>query len=359
MKKASASILALALAAFATASAAAEGFSYGVAGLRRNWFAVPTGLDMYAAYEEQWLGDGLATELWAKAGGGYEARNLFRDKVTGDPLSPSDAADTNAYTWANFQWELGVIQGIVQGGYKADLLEAFAFYRGRFDKTVDGAGTTPAFGDWDELFYTGFIGGLSWNGLFASSHGLKSGVYAEASFEVGPGALNAYADYWRASAKAIGALPLFGDGEDMAGFQGYLAEFVSADYADGDAVPAFVNQSFGGRDLRDSLGTCVRGYAGTAYDAKLKAVNNLEFRLLMPSFAKESLYPVAYAFFDAGYYAGYAGSSAHADDSGYLASVGGGIALDILRIAQLGVAVGQPLLEKSSFWWDIKLFLHF
>jgi hypothetical protein len=79
----------------------------------------------------------------------------------------------------------------------------------------------------------------------------------------------------------------------------------------------------------------------------------------MPAFAQRLVYPVAYTFFDAGYYADYAGTTSHAGDSGYLASVGGGIAFDFMRLAQVGVAIAQPLVERSSFWWDLKLFLHY
>jgi hypothetical protein len=363
MKRALAVALAVVQVTLCLAAGAADDFSVGVAGLRRKWYAVPTGLDLKATYKGLTLVEGLDTILFAKAGGGYEDRLLFRDPSTGEPYA--DRNDTSqetqfGYVWADFQWELAFIQGILPKEGGGNLLEAFAYYRGRFDTMLEGAGTTPAFPDWDGLFYTGFMGGLSWNGLGQDRHGVKSGIYAEASAEWGPGFLNAdLADFWRISAEVSGALPLFDLPGERNVLSAYLADFVAADYADGTAIPAYVNQSFGGRDLRDSLGTCVRGYAFTAYDTKLKAVNNLELRLNGPAFGSDRLYPVAYAFLDSGYYQGYSGAIAAADDSGCLASVGGGFALNILDIAQLGIAVAWPLAEKTSFWWSAKLFLHF
>ena len=357
--------VALALAAL-VAPAFAGDFSIAPTGIRTRWWVVPTGVDLEAKYRLPSLLEGKASYLDLRAGGGWEDRSLFRDPITGEPLpnADPDGADTavlDDYTWLNFQWDLAFYQGLVPGGYKADLLEAFVMYRGRFDKTLAKAGETPAFDDWDELFYTGFMGGLCWNGLFKDRHGLREGLYAEGTFELAPGALNAsLADFRRASAKAAYALPLFGEKDEMGGFQGYLIDFAAVDYAQGEAVPAYVNQSFGGRILRDSLGDCVRGYISRSYDAGLKAVNNLELRVNGPAFLKDSLYPIAFAFVDAGYYGGYAGApAAYADDSGFLASAGGGIALSVLDLAQVSFVVAQPFAEKDSFWWAIKLFLHF
>ena len=205
------------------------------------------------------------------------------------------------------------------------------------------------------------MGGLRWNGQFEDAHGLLDGLYAEAALELAPGALNAdLASFWRASAKASYALPLFGEKDDMSGFQGYLVDFASVDYADGEAVPAFVNHSFGGLKLRNTLGDCVRGYLARSYDSRLKAVNNLEFRVNGPAFLKDKLYPLAFAFVDAGYYSGFAGApAADANSSGFLASAGAGLGLSVLDLVQICAVVAQPFVEKDSFWWAIKLFLHF
>jgi hypothetical protein len=367
-------VAALFAASFGTLALGAQdkGLSFGVDGLRIKWFAVPTGLDLTAAFKGLDLAQGPKTILFAKAGGGYEDNKIFRDDATGEPLplyslqggamkrTPQVVKD-----WVNFQWELALIQGIIPAvdpaTKKDNLLEAFAYYRGRFDKVLSDK-TASVFPDRYDLVYTGFMGGLSLNALAVDGHGLKSGIYAEASLEGAPGALNPdKADYLRANAKLSCALPLF----DMAGeknlFSVYLADFASVDYAFGETIPLFVDQSFGGRDLRKSLGNCVRGLPETAFDSRLKAVNNLELRVNGPAFLAPTIMPIAYAFLDAGYYSGYSRAAAAAEDSGFLVSVGGGLALNLLDIAQVGVAVSpfQPVAEKSSFWFDIKLFLHF
>ncbi len=362
MKRIALTTLALALI---LSAAAAGDFSFAPTGIRTRWAAVPTGLDLELKYGLPPILDGTATYLDAKLGGGWEDRSLFRDKATGAPLPLVDAggADMKAYTytWVDFQWDLAFFQGLVPGGFEADLLEAFLVYRGRFERTLEGVGTTPAFPDWDRLFYTGFMGGLRWNGQFEDAHGLLDGLYAEAALELAPGALNAeLASFWRASAQASFAAPVFGAKDEMSGFQGYLVDFASVDYAGGEAIPAYVNQSFGGLDLRNSLGDCVRGYISRSYDSQLKAVNNLEFRVNGPAFLGDKLYPIAFAFVDAGYYRGFSGAqSAPARESGILASAGAGLGLSVLDLIQLSAVVAQPLTEKDSFWWAIKLFLHF
>jgi len=354
----------LALGLFLSTAAAGD-FSFAPTGIRTRWAAVPTGLDLELGYVLPPILDGEATYLDAKLGGGWEDRSLFRDKVSGAPLPLVDSGgkDTKAfdYTWVDFQWDIALFQGLVPGGFKADLLEAFLAYRGRFENTLEGAGTTPAFGDWDRLFYTGFMAGLRWNGQFEDAHGLLDGLYAEAALELAPGALNAdLASFWRASAKASYALPLFGVEAQMSGFQGYLVDFASIDYAGGEAIPAYVNQSFGGLDLRNTLGDCVRGYLARSYDSQFKAVNNLEFRVNGPAFLKDKLYPIAFAFVDAGYYRGFSGApSSYAQESGILASAGAGLGLSVLDLVQLSAVVAQPFTEKDSFWWAIRLFLHF
>lgn len=367
-------VAAIALATLCALGASADDFWWNPYGIRTKWWVVPTGVDLTATYSLPPISEGLKTLIFAKAGGGWEDRALFRDPDSGEPLAVSTLGENvPAYTWINFQWDIALTQGLVPGGFKApggyaaDLLEAFVFYRGRFDKTMSydggtlaGDGTVLAFADWDQELYTGFMAGLSWNGLEKDAHGAQSGLYAEAAFEYAPSALNAeLADFWRASAKTIGALPVFGEKDDTAGFQGYLTDFASVDWAEGDKIPVYVNQSFGGRILRDSLGTCVRGYPLTAYDTKFKAVNNLEFRVNMPSFVKKLFYPIAFAFVDAGYFADYDGATAAASWNGCLASAGAGLAISAFDLAQVSVVVAQPFAQTSDFWWAIKLFLHF
>jgi len=357
MRRSLALALALAQSLFCLAAATADGVDFGLAGVRRKWYVVPTGIDVAASYRLPPLFDGRDTLLCAKAGGGYEDRRLFRDPASREPLDPE--ADEIEYIWADFQWDLAFVQGLAPKASGGNLLEAFAYYRGRFDRILEGADRTPGFEDWDGLFYTGVMAGLSWNALDHDGHGVRSGLYAEASFEWGPGFLNELADFWRADAKLSTALPLFDLPGERNVLSGYLADFIQADYADGSRIPAYVNQTFGGRELRDSLGASVRGYAQSSYDTKLKLVHNLELRVNGPAVWSAKLYPVAYFFLDSGYYAGYSGASDASDDSGFLASVGCGLAGNFLDIAQVGLAIARPLLEKSSLWWDLRLFLHF
>ena len=152
MKRAALTALALA----ALVSAAAADLSFAPTGIRTRWWVAPTGADFDMKLGLPSLVEGEATYLDAKLGGGWEDRSLFRDPISGAPLpnAAPEGGDSEAfdYTWLNFQWDIGLFQGLVPGGFEADLLEAFLLYRGRFEKTLEGAGTTPAFADWDRLF---------------------------------------------------------------------------------------------------------------------------------------------------------------------------------------------------------------
>ncbi|MBL8965987.1 MAG: hypothetical protein JNG85_03195, partial [Spirochaetaceae bacterium] len=224
---------------------------------------------------------------------------------------------------------------------------------------------------------TSIILGAAYDSTESDSRRVKNGVKAEASGEWGPGALNAGfgpTDFHRFTLKAAAYQPLFSVGQagnpELNLFSAYLAGFASFDYAGGDAIPLYVRQSFGGRDLRDSLGDCVRGYPSRSYDAALKTVANGEVRLVGPAlFNTPWLVPIVYGFCDAGYYAGFPESSAKAEASGTILSAGGGFALDVLDFAYIGVSLGSKFPgsdalyavygETDAFFFSVEFLLHF
>ncbi|MCX7024069.1 MAG: hypothetical protein NT080_05545 [Spirochaetes bacterium] len=338
-------------------------WSFGLAGLRVWKGFVPSGLDLEAGWYGFELLEGTNTVLYSRIGGGYQNKALTRDPLSGDPILYEDA---EFFDSPNFQWELGIAQGLVGRDDGSNLVEAFLYYRGRCDIYLNDL-PTDVFADAGGIFGTSFLAGIGYDSTGKDAHGLISGLLAEGSFEYGPGALNAeLSDFWRANAKAAGFLPLFdldpGAARNL--LNAYLAGFASADRAGGNSVPMYVNQSFGGRDLRDSLGDCVRGYRWTSYDAEIKVVGNLEARFVGPALGLPAILPVLYGFFDAGWYSGFADADASVDDSGSLASAGGGAAIDLLGVAQVGAWASYRLVEDDyepgkRFNWGMELFLHF
>lgn len=359
--------LAIALGAILVAAPAfSEELALGFAGLRFLDGYIPSGLDLDLTYTGLELSDAADTKLYLKAGGGYENASLLRDPVTGDPWTAT--ADGNAYNTPNFQWEMAFIQGFSRRADGANLFEAFFFYRGRFDTYPNEALSDAVFSDIEGLFGTSLMGGVSYDSRVQSRHRSREGVYAEATAEWGPGFLNRKTDFWRISGQVRGFLPVFDlptEGGNL--FNIYLAGFAGVDYADGASVPIYVNQSFGGRSLRDSLGNTVRGYGWNKYDTSLKTVVNAEVRLVGPAIVIDSIVPYLFGFADAGYYAGFADSANHRDASGFLASTGGGFALDLAGFAQASLIAGVRLVDDEigylydpeNFFWGIKFFLHF
>lgn len=367
--------IAIALAALILVGGAwADDLRFGFEGARFFNGVIPGGLDLSLTYYGLSLSDEADTKLFLKGGGGYENASLLRDPLTGDPWLST--VKGNEYYMANFQWELAFIQGFSRRADGVNLLEAFLFYRGRYDRYLNEL-STAIFPDARELFGTSFMAGISYDSRVQSRHRAKEGLYAEASAEWGPGFLNT-TDFWRVSGQLRGFLPVLDlptEGGNL--FNIYLAGFLGADYAAGAKVPVYVNQSFGGRSLRDSLGNSVRGYFHPKYDTALKTAASAEVRLVGPSPSLlwpsveliEKVVPYLFGFADAGYYAGFNGAStAYANASGFLASVGGGLALDLIGFAQASVIAGVRLVDDAAvpylydpenYFFAVKFFLHF
>ena len=320
---------------------------------------IPSGGDFTVDYTGLDLGAPAITHLFLKLGGGYEDKLLLRSPLTGDPVSLAGGTEDYSFDSPNFQWEAAFIQGLSARPDGENALELFLFYRGRYDiydKDLDDS----VFEDAKGLLETSFLVGASYDSVVKDRHRLKKGLYAEAGAEWAPGTINPESDFWRVSAKLLGFLPLYDvptDGGNL--FSMYLAALVSADLAGGESVPIYVNQSFGGRELRDSLGDCVRGYESSSYDSLFKAVGNLELRILGPALGLESIVPYVYGFFDAGYYDGFYGSTTSADASGQLMSTGGGIALGLFDFAQIGFVGGYKLVEDTLYGLDDPVFVTF
>ncbi len=359
-------------AAMAAAVAADDELAFGVEGVRVFSGFIPSGGDVSLTYTGFRLYEPGITKLYLEVGGGYEDMSIVRDLETGDPF----VADVAGYEYRspNFQWELAFIQGLARRDDGKNLVEAFAYYRGRYDDYLTEAdGLSDAvFADIGGLFGTSVMGGLSFDSVSTSGHKQKDGLYAEATAEWGPGFLNALTDFWRVSAQARYFVPIYdmeSDGGNLLNL--YAGLFAGVDYADGDSVPIYVNQSFGGRNLRGSLGDCVRGYGWNKYDSSLKAAGSAELRLVGPAIAIDDIVPVLFGFFDAGYYRGFGESATMADADGLLASAGGGLAIDVFGFAQLSFIAGARLVDDdigyryagflgaADAFYGIKFFLHF
>ncbi len=361
----------------------AEGLDFALNGVRFNFallpLPVPTGADVEFRYGLAEVG-ALPLEASLRLAGGYEDKRILRDALSGDPVAAptggiGEAGGEQRYQSPNFQWDAGLVMGLAKKD-KGNLIEAFLLYRGRYDYYATTL-STAVFKDLNGLWGTSFITGLGYDAVERDSRRVKTGAAAEVSFEWGPAMLNTAlgpTDFYRVDAKAQGYLPLFSLGQaahdSLNLVSAYLAGYAGVDYAGGSAVPVYIMQSFGGRDLRDSLGDCVRGYPSRSYDAALKTVANAELRLLGPALLGQAwCMPIAYAFFDIGYYAGLPGASSKKDASGTIMSTGGGLVFDIFDFAYLGAYAGlkipgaDPLYavygETDNMFWKISFLLHF
>jgi len=332
-----------------TAGLFAGDFEFLFHGVRFNFallspVPLPTGADVEFRYAIG-RGDLGPTALCLRAAGGYEDKRIVRDPLSGNPIAAPTVMD-NAYRYhsPNAQWDFGLLQSLVPGA-NGNLAEAFLLYRGRFDNYVTNLPSSH-FSDMNGLLGSSVIGGIAYKGVATLPRRYKEGVAGEISFEWGPAALNrgvAPTDFYRFDIKGQGYLPIYTAGDDDLNlFSLYACAFGSVDYAAGAQIPIYVMQSFGGRELRTSLGGSVRGYPSKTYDAALKAVANFDIRAVGPALFEQAWFvPIVYGFYDAGYYSGLPlASAAYKDASGIIMSTGVGIAVDVLDFAFIGARAG-------------------
>jgi hypothetical protein len=313
------------------------------------------GLDAGIGYRGAALIPNVDTTIWAYVGAGYEWLTYYRDS-SGALVAPSDLAPGGAlagkdpgFVRIEGAWRLGIDQGFAWNPRtKTNLVEAFAFYRGRVDFNQIGPGQLlydSALSDRAGLLLNAIIAGVAYNDLLPDAHHKTlSGISAELSAEWGPRFfLNTFmgrSDYVRFNATFRWFLPLYDLKPDtpVNFFSIYLGERVSVDYAQplGAPVPLYVRQTFGGRgDQVIGLGGAVRGVDDGSLDTNLKAVNSLEIRANLPAFVSPDIVPGFVIFWDLGCYS-QAGESGYtgAAGAGVVSSAGGGIFLDFLDLAR-------------------------
>lgn len=336
------------------------------------WLFLPNlrifGADLGVGYRTPADGSAPDTIFWIFLGGGYEWPTFYRDPnnhlYNGD-FPGFNPATSPLFTRVNLKIDLGIAQGILfNDRINANLLEAFLFYRARYDATIDDAAANELIVASDRpdrmsLYQNSVIAGFSYNDLDLSDrHLIPNGWYAEISAEWGPDFIQtvwlnpeAKADFLRFDAQAKLFIPLFDLDPDaeLNTFSGCFAGFASIDYSMGNNIPINIQQSFGGRFARSGLGGSVRGYELTRFDGLFKAVINLEARFNLWQFELiDVVTPGFVVFFDAGYY-----NFVYYPESGFLFSTGIGIFLNVWKFTSLSaytVLVFDKPLATGGYW---------
>lgn len=329
------------------------------------------GLDLGLGYTGLELLEGRQTTIWLWGGGGWEGKTFFRDAdgtmlaeyldlgtgALNDMSATFPIADADSsFTRAEGKWQLGIVQGFVAApDDRPDLVVGFLYYRGQYDAHLDQGALIAAlpvgytFPDQDGIFQNSLIVGGAYRGVVRNDHAVKSGLEAEASLEWGPVAPS---DFVRLNATARYFLPIWDAApeRDRNLFSIYAGDFVSVDWAFGEAVPLNIRQSFGGQKPRTGLGGAVRGVDSGSLDGYFKAVNNLDLRLVGPAIAlfglNDAIVPGLVAYVDAGLF-GSAGSPGP-EAWGFVASTGTGLFVDLINFAQLTLYVHYRLVGVNA-----------
>ncbi len=392
-------VLSLVSAPAEEADPAPSPFFYRVEGLRWyfawGWDLVPTGLDLTVGYTGWRLFPGLDTTLQATVGGGYEGFGTYRaaDYTPNSPVDPPEAAagsDLNLeFNSPNFQWELGIRQGILWNrALNRNLLEALLFYRGRYDLYLKGrhywgtdAERTAAIEYFHESWQAGYPSSDA-RGIFGNSFlfGLAldnlrrnrrtkayDGSYAEATCEASPyiRSVMGASDFWRLnfSTRSFKTLHEARPQAEKNVFTIYAGSYFSIDYASARRqMPQYVMQSFGGTELREGLGESVRGFKKYSWDTQLKLVHNLDLRFNLPALFHNDLVPGFLLYFDLGYGTGFWGDPS-TTPGGFLGSAGTGLYLDLLDVVYVRLTTHFPLIGKrldgAPVALDLDFDLHF
>jgi hypothetical protein len=378
-------------------------FFYSITDVRRyfawGWDFIPTGIDVTVGYQiPPWFA-GVDTILQAGFGGGYEGFGTFRaasDYIPNTPVDPAETADPNGnleFNSPNLQWQAGIRQGILWNQeLNRNLLEAFLFYRGRYDRYLNGrhywgsdesqiAAIEASHEAWQASYPGSDAYGIFGNSLFAgvTYDALRfdprskayDGTYAEASFEISPylpSVLGA-SDFWRLnfSTKTFKTLYEARPGTEKNWFSIYAGSYFSIDYSDARRqMPLYVMQTFGGTELREGLADSVRGFEDFSWDTQLKIVHNLDLRFNLPviySIRGRDLLPGLVVYFDLGYGTRYWGEDPPLTPGGFLGSTGVGAYFGILDFVYAQAYCHFPLIgqriDGAPMALDLDIGLHF
>jgi len=317
------------------------------------------GADLGVGYRGLSLLPGTQTTFWVYAGGGYEGEHYYRDG-NGALLAPGSisSSDQPAFNRIEGAWRLGMEQGLAWNPRTStNLLEAFLFYRGRYDLnqasgTMLAAPPLSVLPDRDGSILNTLQLGAAWDNLLTNGHKVRDGVAVETTVEWGPSfffnTIQGDSDFIRFNGKARWFFPLYdaAPSRPLNLCSVYLGEHLTIDYAmglNGTRVPLYVRQRFGGRTQNTALGSQVRGVDKGAYDANLKLVNNLEVRVNLPAIPMPGfiallvpdVVPGIIAYFDYGFYDQVGEPGIASPPLGNVASTGAGTFLEIPAIGTL------------------------
>ncbi|MEW5816482.1 MAG: hypothetical protein AB1798_13935, partial [Spirochaetota bacterium] len=285
-----------------------------------SWVFVPNvrlfGADLDIGYRGISFVRGVDTIFWVGTGGGYEQMMFYRypDGTLYSGGDPAIDPKKDPFFWRiEGQWSLGISQGILWNDkLKANLLEGFLFYQGRYDAHLKKNDNQLLFRsnsvvDKEGIFQNSLLTGLSLNNLLLDKRSMtKNGYYAEISMEWAPlflgNSIFGRADFLKLNVAGRFFLRVFNlKPETRKNFLSfYLGDFFSIDYITGSSIPLNASQTFGGRSPR--IGLAIRGVDAGAFNSPFKIVNNIDARLNLPAIIWPGLIPGVLLYLDTGYY---------------------------------------------------------
>ncbi len=356
---------------------------------------LPTGSGLGMNYEGWSLREGDTTQIQLTAAGGYLQRQIFQYWQTGKVIDSGAGARVGIFDVMHVTFGTKLSQGFGDSWVPdKDLFTLYLGYDGKYEEYHDSlmllkdGGGLPKKKDYKVYIgqnekgkpdtLVNFLGGESnrktqsiypelrgdnnFSNVFYTGVTLNcmddkmvtnEGVLVDLKAQYAPGNLNENIDYYTCQINAVAGTTLFEvqRPNGLNKFSIVLLDRANVSWIDGDAVPTFASHTF-------SLGRKMRGFDNNSFNTNFAFVNNFDIRFASPEPIWDGVFARLNLFFDFGCYSGrYLNTGknniAAQKDSGYLASTGFQLELDIIDSVDLGLQVayllhGNSLRDPSS-----------
>ena len=324
--------------------------------------------DAYAGLGGFEIAPGAESKALLYLGGGYFFDAYYRDEAGARLRDPDFAFPGAAFNYWGAEGALGLDLGLAYSEkLEKNWLFGQVYLKSEFHSIVDDPANPSiidrtSLPDKDGLWENSLFLGLTMDRICRDRlTKVSSGIKAEASAEWAPGfALNQIlgnADYFRFNGKLTALLPLIQNET----FSIYTGDRIVFDLLTGPEISSYAQRRTGGFFKAKGMGGDLRGLKDGQYDANIKLINNIDFRMTFPSLLGlgEIVVPELFLFFDMGLMDNLDNQLCSFADGLY--TCGGGIFVDLYIIGMnfdVGYYISYSIPENHWNFFNLALGSH-
>ena len=350
---------------------------------------LPTGSGIGMNYEGLPFINGNTTQMQFTIAGGYLQRQIFQNSETGAVIDKGEKV--GIFDVMHITWGTKLSQGFGDSWVPGkDMFTAYVGYEGKYENYYDSlmllsdGGGLPKKKDYKvniglkekgqpdkldvfikdranqsvypELRGDNNLSNILYTGVTFNYMDDKmvsnEGLLVDLKVQYAPEAINKRVDYYTCQLNAVAGTTLYEvqRPNGMNKFSIVILDRTNVSWIDGNAVPTFASHTF-------SLGRKMRGFDNNSFNTNFAFVNNFDIRFAGPEPIWDGVFARLNLFFDFGCYDGKFVNTgkklASQKASGYLASTGAQLELDLMDSIDLGIQVayllhGNSLRDPSS-----------